>query len=79
MVQNYIQTRSCSQIRSHSQKYFYKLNKKYQNNNIAKILNQEEINKLINKNKFSNKDMENAKQKSSRSQFMTATVTFWKC
>ena len=60
MVQNYIQTRSCSQIRSHSQKYFYKLNKKYQNNNVAKILNQEEINKLINKNKFSNKDMENA-------------------
>jgi SHAQKYF class myb-like DNA-binding protein len=60
MVQNYIQTRSCSQIRSHSQKYFYKLNKKYQNNNVAKILNQEEINKLINKNKFSNKDMESA-------------------
>ena len=60
MVQNYIQTRSCSQIRSHSQKYFYKLNKKYQNNNVTKILNQEEINKLINKNKFSNKDMENA-------------------
>jgi len=27
---------------------------------VTKILNQEEINKLINKNKFSNKDMENA-------------------
>ena len=60
-VQAYIQTRSCSQIRSHSQKYFYKLNKKYQNNNnIGKLLTQEEINKLINKNKLSNKEMENA-------------------
>ena len=61
-VQSYIQTRSCSQIRSHSQKYFNKLNKKYQNNNLGKILSQEEINRLVNKNKFSNKDMETSEK-----------------
>ena len=58
-VQNYIQTRNCSQIRSHSQKYFYKLVKKYKDK-IGKKLNKEEINKIVNKNKLSNKDMENA-------------------
>lgn len=60
-IQNYIQTRSCSQIRSHSQKYFYKLTKKY-HNKFGTKLNQEEINKLVNKNKFSNKDMEIAEK-----------------
>ena len=58
-VQNYIQTRNCSQIRSHSQKYFYKLVKKYKDK-IGKKLNKEEINKIVNKTKLSNKDMENA-------------------
>ena len=57
-IQTYIQTRSCSQIRSHSQKYFNKLDRKYENKNINKKLNQEEINKLVNKNKLSNKDVE---------------------
>ena len=57
-VQNYIQTRSCSQIRSHSQKYFKKLKKKYENKNIKEKINQEEINKIANKNKLNNKDME---------------------
>ena len=58
-VQNYIQSRNCSQIRSHSQKYFYKLIKKYKDK-IGKQLNKEEINKIVSKNKLSNKDMENA-------------------
>ena len=59
-VQNYIQTRSCSQIRSHSQKYFNKLNKKYENKEINKKITEEEIKKLVNKTKLNNKDMENA-------------------
>ena len=57
-VQNYIQTRSCSQIRSHSQKYFKKLKKIYRNKNINEKISQEEIIKLTNKNKLNNKDME---------------------
>ena len=61
-IQNYIQTRTCLQIRSHSQKYFYKLNKKYKTENLNNILNQDELDKLANKNKFNNKDMENAEK-----------------
>ena len=57
-VQNYIQTRSCSQIRSHSQKYYKKLKNKYKDININQKINKEEINKLANKNKLNNKDME---------------------
>jgi SHAQKYF class myb-like DNA-binding protein len=61
-IQNYIQTRSCSQIRSHSQKYFHKLYKKYKTDNLNNILNKDELDILVNKNKFNNKDMENAEK-----------------
>ena len=66
-VKKYIQTRSCSQIRSHAQKYLNKLNKKYiGNNNIGNNfdinlkLNENDIKRLVNKNKFSEKDMDDA-------------------
>ena len=65
-VKKYIQTRSCSQIRSHAQKYLNKLNKKYSENktNINLDLNfklsEEEIKRLVNKSKFSDKDMDDA-------------------
>ena len=62
-VKKYIKTRTCSQIRSHAQKYFYKLNKKYGNNKSIKNnnkLNEEEINKIVNKNRFNEKDVEMA-------------------
>ena len=67
-VKKYIQTRSCSQIRSHAQKYLNKLNKKYygNKNNVNNNydfnlkLNDDEIKRLVNKNKFSEKDMDDA-------------------
>ena len=67
-VKKYIQTRSCSQIRSHAQKYLNKLNKKYYgnknnlNNNydFNLKLSDDEIKRLVNKNKFSDKDMDDA-------------------
>ena len=67
-VKKYIQTRSCSQIRSHAQKYLNKLNKKYygNKNNVNNDydfnlkLNDDEIKRLVNKNKFSEKDMDDA-------------------
>ena len=65
-VKKYIQTRSCSQIRSHAQKYLNKLNKKYygNKNNISFDLNlklsDDEIKRLVNKNKFNDKDMDDA-------------------
>ena len=67
-VKKYIKTRSCSQIRSHAQKYLYKLNKKYflkdNQNNInlifGKKLSEEEKIRLANKNKFNEKDFEDA-------------------
>ena len=66
-VKKYIQTRSCSQIRSHAQKYLNKLNKKYYGNNnignnfdINLKLNENDIKMLVNKNKFSEKDMYDA-------------------
>ena len=65
-VKKYIQTRSCSQIRSHAQKYLNKLNKKYseKKTNINLDLNfklsEEEIKRLVNKSKFSDKDMDDA-------------------
>ena len=65
-VKKYIQTRSCSQIRSHAQKYLNKLNKKYygNKNNVNFDLNlklsDDEIKRLVNKNKFNDKDMDDA-------------------
>jgi len=65
-VKKYIQTRSCSQIRSHAQKYLNKLNKKYYGNknnvsfDLNLKLNDEEIKRLVNKNKFNEKDMDDA-------------------
>ena len=66
-VKKYIQTRSCSQIRSHAQKYLNKLNKKYNRNknfgnnfDINLKLNENDIKRLVNKNKFSEKDMDEA-------------------
>ena len=63
-VKKYIQTRSCSQIRSHAQKYLKKLNFKYKRNknniNLNFKLSDEEIKKLVNKIKFSDKDMDDA-------------------
>ena len=66
-VKKYIQTRSCSQIRSHAQKYLNKLNKKYYGNknirnnfDINLKLNENDIKRLANKNKFSEKDMNDA-------------------
>ena len=67
-VKKFIKTRTCSQIRSHAQKYLYKLNKKYLGNenhrdiNIIfnKKLSEEEKTNLANKNKFNEKDMEEA-------------------
>ena len=66
-VKKYIQTRSCSQIRSHAQKYLNKLNKKYYKNknnennfDLNLKLSEEEIKRLVNKNKFSDKDMDDA-------------------
>ena len=66
-VKKYIQTRSCSQIRSHAQKYLNKLNKKYYGNknignsfDINLKLNENDIKRLVNKNKFSEKDMDDA-------------------
>ena len=67
-VKKYIQTRSCSQIRSHAQKYLKKINKKYHGNknNLNNYgdfnlkLSDDEIKKLVNKNKFSEKDMDDA-------------------
>ena len=47
-VKKYIQTRSCSQIRSHAQKYLNKLNKKYIGNN--NIGNNFDINLKLNEN-----------------------------
>ena len=67
-VKKYIQTRSCSQIRSHAQKYLNKINKKYygnknnlnNNEDFNLKLSDDEIKKLVNKNKFSEKDMDDA-------------------
>ena len=62
-VKKYIQTRSCSQIRSHAQKYLNKLNKKYygdKNNNLDFKLSDEDIKRLANKSKFSDKEMDDA-------------------
>lgn len=65
-VKKYIQTRSCSQIRSHAQKYLNKLNKKYYGNknndsfDLNLKLKDEEIKRLVNKNKFNDKDMDDA-------------------
>ena len=66
-IKKYIQTRSCSQIRSHAQKYLNKLNKKYYGNNNANNnfdlnlkINEDEIKRLVNKNKFNDKDMDDA-------------------
>ena len=66
-VKKYIQTRSCSQIRSHAQKYLNKLNKKYygNNNNVNNFdlnlkISEDEIKRLVNKNKFNDKDMDDA-------------------
>ena len=64
-VKKYIQTRSCSQIRSHAQKYLNKLNKKYygdKNNNLDLNfkLSDEDIKRLANKSKFSDKEMDDA-------------------
>ena len=66
-VKKYIQTRSCSQIRSHAQKYLNKLNKKYygNKNNLNNYdfnlkLNEADIKRLVNKNKFNEKDMNDA-------------------
>ena len=67
-VKKYIKTRSCSQIRSHAQKYLYKLNKKYFGSETQKKINmifqnkltEEEKHKLANKNKFNEKDLEEA-------------------
>ena len=66
-VKKYIQTRSCSQIRSHAQKYLNKINKKYNGNknngnnlDLNIKLSEEDISKLVSKNKFSDKDMDDA-------------------
>ena len=66
-VKKYIQTRSCSQIRSHAQKYLNKINKKYYGNkndvnnvDLNLKLSDDEIKRLVNKNKFSEKDMDDA-------------------
>jgi len=67
-VKKYIQSRSCSQIRSHAQKYIKKLNKKYygyKNSNKINIdinlkLSEDEIRRLVCKTKFSEKDMDDA-------------------
>jgi SHAQKYF class myb-like DNA-binding protein len=65
-VKKYIKTRSCSQIRSHAQKYLNKLYKKYfrnnqnnENNNfdLNIKLNEDEIKRLVNKNKFNEKEI----------------------
>ena len=65
-VKKYIQTRSCSQIRSHAQKYLNKLNKKYYGNknnlnyDFNLKLTEGDIKRLVNKNKFNEKDMDDA-------------------
>ena len=67
LVKKYIKTRSCSQIRSHAQKYLNKLNKKYygtknpiESSDFTLQLSSEEIQRLVNKAKFNEKDMSDA-------------------
>ena len=67
LVKKYIKTRSCSQIRSHAQKYLNKLNKKYYGTknptdclDFLLQISSEETQRLVKKTKFSEKDMSDA-------------------